>query len=131
MKFWLYKSGHDFDSQSEVASNYFCYEIAEIEASSMRQAKKFAMENISHKIVYGKNRASEYTDAGVRFITFEMLPEQLETAEKSQIWAKWKATRFNQAAAALGRLGGKVRSKAKTKAVRENGKLGGRPKKKA
>jgi hypothetical protein len=33
----------------------------------------------------------------------------------------------SQAAAFLGRLGGTVTSKAKTKAVRENGKLGGRP----
>jgi len=29
----------------------------------------------------------------------------------------------------LGKKGGKVKSEAKTKAVRENGKLGGRPKK--
>lgn len=32
-----------------------------------------------------------------------------------------------KAAAVLGRLGGKVRSEAKSAAVRENGKLGGRP----
>ena len=37
---------------------------------------------------------------------------------------------MNQAAQTLGRLGGLVKSKAKTDAVRENGKLGGRPKKK-
>ena len=35
----------------------------------------------------------------------------------------------NQAAQSLGRLGGLAKSKAKTAAVRENGKLGGRPKK--
>lgn len=34
----------------------------------------------------------------------------------------------NKAAVSLGRLGGKVKSEAKTKAVRENGKKGGRPK---
>lgn len=37
--------------------------------------------------------------------------------------------RMKAAAAELGRRGGKARSKAKTSAVRENGKLGGRPKK--
>jgi len=36
-------------------------------------------------------------------------------------------TKKNPAAVALGRLGGRVRSEAKTKAVRENGKKGGRP----
>ena len=36
---------------------------------------------------------------------------------------------MNKAAQTLGRLGGLVKSKAKTDAVRENGKLGGRPKK--
>lgn len=35
----------------------------------------------------------------------------------------------NPAAQSLGRLGGLAKSKAKTAAVRENGKLGGRPKK--
>jgi hypothetical protein len=35
----------------------------------------------------------------------------------------------NPHAVALGRKGGKVSSPAKTKAVRENGKKGGRPKK--
>ena len=35
----------------------------------------------------------------------------------------------NPHAVALGRLGGKVKSEAKTKAVRENGKCGGRPRK--
>ena len=35
----------------------------------------------------------------------------------------------NPAAIALGRLGGKSTSEAKRRAVRENGKLGGRPKK--
>lgn len=35
----------------------------------------------------------------------------------------------NNAAQQLGRLGGKVSSEAKTAAVRENGKLGGRPRK--
>ncbi len=35
----------------------------------------------------------------------------------------------NKAAVALGRLGGKAKSAAKTTAVRENGKLGGRPRK--
>ena len=34
----------------------------------------------------------------------------------------------NPHAVALGRKGGKVKSAAKAKAVRENGKLGGRPK---
>ena len=34
---------------------------------------------------------------------------------------------MNKHAQALGRLGGKVKSEAKTKAVRKNGKLGGRP----
>ena len=36
---------------------------------------------------------------------------------------------MNPAAQSLGRLGGLAKSKAKTAAVRENGKLGGRPKK--
>ena len=36
---------------------------------------------------------------------------------------------MNPAAQQLGRLGGLAKSKAKTAAVRENGKLGGRPKK--
>ena len=36
----------------------------------------------------------------------------------------------NPAAQQLGRLGGLAKSKAKTAAVRENGKLGGRPTKK-
>lgn len=36
----------------------------------------------------------------------------------------------NKAAQELGKLGGLVKSEAKTKAVRENGKRGGRPKKK-
>ena len=35
----------------------------------------------------------------------------------------------NPAAVALGKIGGKVKSAAKTKAARKNGKLGGRPKK--
>jgi hypothetical protein len=35
----------------------------------------------------------------------------------------------NPAAVALGRIGGKSKSPAKTAAARENGKLGGRPKK--
>ena len=35
----------------------------------------------------------------------------------------------NPAAVSLGRLGGKATSEAKRRAVRENGKLGGRPKK--
>lgn len=35
----------------------------------------------------------------------------------------------SEAAATLGRLGGLARSKKKAKASRENGKLGGRPKK--
>lgn len=38
-------------------------------------------------------------------------------------------TKKNQAAVELGRLGGRVKSEAKTKAVRENGRKGGRPKK--
>ena len=37
---------------------------------------------------------------------------------------------MNPAAQQLGRLGGLAKSKAKTEAVRANGKLGGRPKKK-
>ncbi len=37
---------------------------------------------------------------------------------------------MNKAAQSLGRLGGLAKSAAKTAAVRENGKLGGRPKKK-
>ena len=37
---------------------------------------------------------------------------------------------MSQAAAILGRKGGKARTKAKIKAVRENGKKGGRPRKK-
>ena len=37
---------------------------------------------------------------------------------------------MNKAAQSLGRLGGLAKSKAKAAAVRENGKLGGRPKKK-
>jgi hypothetical protein len=37
---------------------------------------------------------------------------------------------LSQAAAALGKKGGSVKSKRKAKAVRENGKLGGRPRKK-
>jgi hypothetical protein len=36
---------------------------------------------------------------------------------------------MNKSAQALGRLGGLAKSKAKTAAVRANGKLGGRPKK--
>ena len=36
---------------------------------------------------------------------------------------------MNQAAQTLGRLGGLAKSAAKAAAVRENGKLGGRPKK--
>ena len=36
---------------------------------------------------------------------------------------------MNKAAQALGRLGGLAKSKAKTAAVRANGRLGGRPKK--
>ena len=36
---------------------------------------------------------------------------------------------MNKAAQSLGRLGGLAKSEAKTAAVRENGKLGGRPKK--
>ena len=36
---------------------------------------------------------------------------------------------LSQAASALGKLGGSVKSEAKSAAVRENGKLGGRPKK--
>ena len=35
---------------------------------------------------------------------------------------------MNKHAQALGKLGGSVKSEAKTKAVRENGKKGGRPK---
>lgn len=35
----------------------------------------------------------------------------------------------NKAAVALGKLGGKVKSKKKAKSSRENGKKGGRPKK--
>jgi hypothetical protein len=35
----------------------------------------------------------------------------------------------NPAAVSLGRVGGKATSEAKRRAVRENGKLGGRPKK--
>lgn len=35
----------------------------------------------------------------------------------------------NPHAVALGRLGGSVKSEAKARAVRENGKLGGRPRK--
>ena len=36
---------------------------------------------------------------------------------------------MNKAAQQLGRLGGRVKSKAKSTAARKNGKLGGRPKK--
>jgi|WetSurMetagenome_2_1015567.scaffolds.fasta_scaffold479393_1 hypothetical protein len=36
---------------------------------------------------------------------------------------------ISKAAQTLGKKGGKVKSEAKTKAVRENGKRGGRPKK--
>jgi hypothetical protein len=39
------------------------------------------------------------------------------------------AKKKNPHAVALGRLGGKVKSDAKTAAVRENGKRGGRPRK--
>lgn len=42
---------------------------------------------------------------------------------------KPKRKRKNPHAVALGRLGGRVKSAAKTKAVQENGKKGGRPKK--
>lgn len=35
----------------------------------------------------------------------------------------------SKAAATLGKLGGKVKSEAKAEAARENGKLGGRPRK--
>jgi hypothetical protein len=38
-------------------------------------------------------------------------------------------SRKNPAAVALGKRGGKVKSAAKSQAARENGKLGGRPKK--
>jgi hypothetical protein len=37
--------------------------------------------------------------------------------------------RKNVHAVALGKLGGRVKSEAKTKAAQENGKLGGRPRK--
>lgn len=39
-------------------------------------------------------------------------------------------TTKNKAAVALGRLGGKAKSAAKAEAARENGKKGGRPRKK-
>jgi hypothetical protein len=41
----------------------------------------------------------------------------------------WEEPEKNAHAVILGRKGGKVSSPAKTKAVRENGKKGGRPKK--
>jgi len=42
---------------------------------------------------------------------------------------KTKPIRKNPAAVALGSLGGQARTAAKAAAARENGKLGGRPKK--
>lgn len=42
--------------------------------------------------------------------------------------SKRNKAQIRAAATALGRLGGLVRSKKKAKAVRKNGKLGGRPK---
>jgi len=39
-----------------------------------------------------------------------------------------KAIKKNEAAVALGRLGGSVKSKAKSLAAKRNGKKGGRPK---
>lgn len=43
--------------------------------------------------------------------------------------AKTKTLQKNMHAVALGKLGGAVRSRAKAKASRKNGKLGGRPRK--
>jgi hypothetical protein len=40
-----------------------------------------------------------------------------------------KRSQIAKIAAALGKLGGSVKSKAKAKAARENGKKGGRPRK--
>jgi hypothetical protein len=55
-----------------------------------------------------------------------------QDAEAAGLWSEVrfaeKVTK-NRNAVALGRRGGKVKSKAKTRAVRENGKLGGRPRK--
>jgi hypothetical protein len=53
------------------------------------------------------------------------------SAKEARLWSVEMAAEEakNPHAVILGRKGGKARSAAKTKAVRENGKKGGRPKK--
>jgi hypothetical protein len=55
-------------------------------------------------------------------------PTGIWTQLCSQCFSK-KCQMKNKAAVQLGKLGGKVKSEAKAKTARENGKKGGRPKK--
>jgi hypothetical protein len=62
-----------------------------------------------------------------------LLNYRIESATKAEreLLAKWQHNipRLMSPAAVLGRKGGQARSEAKTRAVRENGKKGGRPRK--
>ena len=84
-------------------------------------------ENIDADIALILNRAIKTNGVS--------LSSDLKTAEKEewgQNFANNWITRIESryAAAAIGRLGGSAKTKAKAKAARENGKLGGRPTKK-
>ncbi|MFA5151013.1 MAG: hypothetical protein WC554_00490 [Clostridia bacterium] len=96
---------------------------------------------------FDRTSASEFMDSDWRP---NLTGDNLDTGERSQLiqvtdeqWNDYKNALLNEveklvetarenisyAAAALGRLGGSVKSERKAAASRENGKLGGRPRK--
>jgi hypothetical protein len=58
-----------------------------------------------------------------------MLHDSLDKTQAVRYYVIVDRKKISNIAAALGKLGGSVKSKAKAKAARENGKKGGRPRK--
>jgi hypothetical protein len=58
-----------------------------------------------------------------------LLHDSLDKTQAVRYHIIVKRKQISKIAAALGKLGGSVKSKAKAKAARENGKKGGRPRK--
>jgi hypothetical protein len=61
--------------------------------------------------------------------SLQTLPIVLDKTQAVRYHAIVNRKQISKLAAALGKLGGSVKSKAKAKAARENGKKGGRPRK--
>lgn len=85
-----------------------------------------ARDNTGQPAAY-VNNSQEASASGEEAILASFLQDARDAGAEDALYA---AIATSQAAAALGKLGGKAKSAAKAKGARENGRKGGRPKNK-